>query len=193
MVQVYFKDIEGAEESSYQAEDLHSRVGEEIPYFASSYLLSQFLLNLHRYEEAHLSGDTSHQVSYRKRALTYGKRALKNAGKYACDRVEVSMLMGIYHWIGNRQKEALKWWRESIGEGQRLGARVELARTFMEVGKRLLEKKSRYQELDGFSATDYLEKAKSLFEDLDLAWDIDELHKITAYRQARESVPRTEI
>ena len=48
----------------------------------------------------------------------------------------------------------------------------------MEIGKRLLEPKSKYKELDGIKAWDYLEKARGMFEEMDLQWDLDELEKL---------------
>ena len=48
----------------------------------------------------------------------------------------------------------------------------------MEVGKRLLEANSKYKELNGISAEEYLEKAETMFEEMDLQWDLDELDKV---------------
>ena len=49
----------------------------------------------------------------------------------------------------------------------------------MEIGKRFLAEKSKYKELNGISAEDYLEKARAMFLEMDLQWDLDELDKIT--------------
>lgn len=76
-------------------------------------------------------------------------------------------------------KKAINWWHRSIKEGQKLGAEVELARTLFEVGKRLLEPESKYQELNGIRAEEYLKKARILFEEMDLQWDLDELNRLT--------------
>jgi hypothetical protein len=86
--------------------------------------------------------------------------------------------MGIYYWIINKQRKALKYWTKSITEGEHMGARPELARTYFEVGKRLSDKKSTQKELKGIKAEEYLEKAKAMFEDLDLKWDLDNLTKL---------------
>ena len=48
-----------------------------------------------------------------------------------------------------KQGKALKWWDRTIKEGERLGARPDLSRTYFEVGKRLLEPHSKYKELNG--------------------------------------------
>ena len=47
----------------------------------------------------------------------------------------------------------------------------------MEIGKRFLEECSKYKELKGISEEGYLEKARTLFEEMVLQWDIDELDK----------------
>jgi hypothetical protein len=55
---------------------------------------------------------------------------------------------------------------------------VELSRTYFEVGKRLLEPTSKYKELDDIKAEEYLEKARKMFKEMDLQWDLDELEKL---------------
>ena len=87
-------------------------------------------------------------------------------------------MVGQYYWLISKQKKAVQCWKRAIEEGERLGARPDLARTYMEIGKRLLEEKSKYKELNGISAEEYLEKARNMFEEMDLQWDLDELEKV---------------
>jgi hypothetical protein len=61
---------------------------------------------------------------------------------------------------------------------RRMYDHLELSRTYFEVGKRLLEPTSKYKDLDGIKVWDYLEKARVMFEEMDLQWDLDELEKI---------------
>jgi hypothetical protein len=49
----------------------------------------------------------------------------------------------------------------------------------MEVGKCLSEPESKYEELNGTSAKEYLSKARSMFKEMDLQWDLDELERIS--------------
>ena len=72
----------------------------------------------------------------------------------------------------------------AIEEGKRLGARLDLSRAYLEVGKRLMEPHSKYTQLNGINIESYLEKAMILFEDMNLQWDLDELEKITAHQKA---------
>ena len=69
---------------------------------------------------------------------------------------------------------------KSIRAGERLGAKIELSRTYLEVGKHLLEPNSKTKDLNGITAGEYLEKARTLFEEMDLQWDLDELDKLMA-------------
>ena len=77
-----------------------------------------------------------------------------------------------------KQGKALKWWDKAIKEGERLGARPDLSRTYFEVGKRLLEPQSKYKKLNGIDAKGYLEKARVMFEEMGLEHDLDELDRI---------------
>jgi len=86
--------------------------------------------------------------------------------------------MGVYYWLTKKQKKALKWWDQSIKEGERLGARLALSRTYFEVGKRLLAARSKSSALNGIKAEAYLEKAGVLFEEMDLQWDLAELKRV---------------
>ena len=67
---------------------------------------------------------------------------------------------------------------KTIKEGERLGAPPDLSRTYMEVGKRLLDPQSRFKELNGIGAPEYLSKAETLFREMDLQWDLEQLERV---------------
>jgi hypothetical protein len=46
------------------------------------------------------------------------------------------------------------------------------------MGKRLSEPHSPYRELNGISASEYLNKAKTMFEEMDLQWDLEQLERV---------------
>ena len=102
---------------------------------------------------------------------------LKQSQTVAQHRTEAYKLMGVYCWLTKKQKHALKWWGRSIKAGERLGARLELSRTYFEVGKRLLEADSRVKALNGIEADAYLERARLLFKEMDLQWDLEQLER----------------
>ncbi|MGB2928588.1 MAG: hypothetical protein WBB70_06710, partial [Desulfobacterales bacterium] len=141
----------------------------------SSYLISQFLLNLCNLEIAIDSSDKSKIKQFRKKAYQFGKAALKNSKKFAAERTTTPRLMGVYFWLIGKPEKAIKWWKRSIMNGEELDARPELSRTYMEVGKRMLDAKSSINQLNGMSAEEYLGKARSLFEELGMENDLNEL------------------
>jgi hypothetical protein len=77
-----------------------------------------------------------------------------------------------------KQDNALNWFQKSIKEGKKLGARLELSRTYFEIGKRLSQESSPYKELNRIKAEEYLNKAKTMFEEMDLQWDLDQLDRL---------------
>ena len=93
-------------------------------------------------------------------------------------RTEALRLRGEYCWLVREPKQALKWWRKSIREGERLGAGLELARTHFTVGRYLLTPQSPYQALDGVNAPVYLRKAQERFEAMGLERDLDQLSRL---------------
>jgi len=100
--------------------------------------------------------------------------------KFAFWQIEIYNRMGIYYWLTDKQRKAMKWWSKAIKVGEHLEARLELSRTYSEVGKRLLEPKSKYKSLNEVKAKEYLYRARTMFEDMDLQMDLDELDKIAA-------------
>lgn len=148
-----------------------------VPYFLSTYYLSQVIFDLNKLEESIRNSDKSESARYRRSAFKAAKKMVKNSWKIAADITESYKLIGLYYWLIGKQKKALKEWKKGIKEGKRLGAQLELSRAYMEVGRRLDEKRSRYKELNGISAKEYQEKAKAMFRMMDLQWDLEEMEK----------------
>jgi len=183
ILQVLQKEVQDAHASLVQAGEIRRKEGFSIPLFKSSQLTGQFLLDLHLLEEAVLSNAASQIRKHGRAAANSGKQALKNCSKYAIERVEVYRLMGVFYWLNLRQGKAIQWWRRSMEVAEAMDARLELSRTHMEIGKRLSEKRSRYQELDGTTPSEYLERARAAFEEMQAWPDVEEVHKIIAFRQ----------
>jgi len=140
--------------------------------------------DIQRLEEGMIDGNKTQLAQYRKKALKSGRRAVSISRKAIGERTEILKMMGTYYWLIGRQKKARKWWKQGIAVGEYLGARLELSRTYMEVGRRLLDPKSKYKELNGISAQEYLQKARTMLQEMDLLWDLDELERISAGDQA---------
>jgi tetratricopeptide (TPR) repeat protein len=151
---------------------------ELVPFQLSNFYRSQLEYDLYLLKESISNGNKSEIFEYRKKAFKSSKMLLKVSRKVAQHRTESYKLTGMYYWLINKQKKALKSWRKAIEEGEHLGARLELSRAYFEVGKRLLEARSKYKMLNGIKAQEYLGKARVLFEEMDLQWDLDELDRM---------------
>ena len=182
IIQIHQKDIIGAKESLLQAREFVSKQVFVPPIYISSFLIGQFLHDLYLLEQAILSNDRPSAREYRRNASKSGKNALKNSKKYAFDRANVLRLLGNYYWLIGREKKAVRFWNKSIKQAKSLDARVELAKTDMEIGRRFHEKRSVNHKHKGIEAHAYLEKARILFEELGLESELEELDKIKAYQ-----------
>jgi serine/threonine protein kinase/tetratricopeptide (TPR) repeat protein len=176
-IQVFLGDMEGASETMQIAKEIADK-DIYAPFFSTFYLTGRFMLEISSLEKAIADKDIPNYRMLRKNAVKSGKRAVRVCRKAAYEITETYRLMGIYYWITGKQKKALKWWEKSIRAAERIGARLELSRTFMEVGRRLSEPKSKHQKLNGMDAGMYLQKARKLFEEMDLKWDLKELEKL---------------
>jgi len=152
------------------------------PYNFSTFYIAQFLLLLLEVEKITANSPRSRQKDVRRRARKFGHKAVRNTRAVAYDRTEAYRLMGVYFWIVDKQRKALKWWDKSLKEAQRLKTPIDLSRTYLEIGKRLLEKKSRYTGLNGIDGKQYLDKAEKLFQEHSLTWDLEQLKKLKMIR-----------
>ena len=101
---------------------------------------------------------------------------------WSIDQVEVFRLMGTYYWLTADQKSALSWWTKSIDTAKKLNTPPELARTYLEVAKRLGEPGSSIYTLSDLDINSYLTMAYNIFMKLNLEWDLAELEKVRSLK-----------
>ncbi len=176
--QLLLGETVASNETISRAREIYEKQRHVFATFAAPHLVARFLADIHRLQQEVCSVRPSHDPNIRKNAYRSGKAALKNSRKYAPYRTKIFRLMGLYYWLIGKQGKAFKWWDRTIQEGERLGARPDLSRTYMEVGKRLLEPQSKFKELNGISAPEYLNKAETLFREMDLQWDLEQLERV---------------
>jgi tetratricopeptide (TPR) repeat protein len=153
-----------------------------LPSSLTSYFLSRIRLDVRRIDESIISNNITDLKKYVQQASKSVKKLLRSIKKFAFDRPEALGLIANYYWLIEKQNKAVKFWKEAVEINKRYDLCPSLARTYMEIGKHFLEKKSKYKELNGISAVEYLEKARVMFQEMDLQWDLDELDKITMTR-----------
>jgi class 3 adenylate cyclase len=180
---IRFNDLEKAKALLHRAKKIIDQHKLLPPMYLNNFLVSKFMLDIYLLKKAKISKDAYNFHNIKKKSYKSGRKALRNAKKFAQYKVKILRLMGVYYWMIGSQKKGIKWWEKSIREGQNLGARPDLSFTYFEVGKRLLEPESKYKELNGITAEKYLEMARSQFQEMGLERNIDELDRLSAYSQ----------
>lgn len=171
-------NIDKAKESLQEAEKIKQELKDAVPFQLSNFYRSQLEYDLYQLKESIQKGNKSKLFEYMIKAFNSSKMLLRISRKAAKYRTVSYKLTGVYYWLINKQEKALKWWKKAIKEGERLGARLQLSRTYFEIGKRLLEPESKYNALNGIKPEEYLENAKKLFEEMGLQWDLNELDQV---------------
>jgi len=177
-IHILMGNISRAKKSLNHADKIRREVEAPVPFQLSNFYRSQAEYDLYQLKESMTNGQKSDSVRYRKQAARSGKKLRKVAHTVAQHCVESYKLAGVYWWLLDKHEKALDRWNQAIEEGKRLGARLEISRAYFEIGKTLLETGNRYKLHDGSGAEECLQKARKLFEELDLQWDLDELNRL---------------
>lgn len=155
---------------------------ETAPFQVSYYFKIQLEFDLQRFKESIEGGNRAEAYGLQRKAFRSARRSQKIAKKVAYHRTDTYRLTGSYYWAIHKTKRALRWWHRAVQEGERLGARPQLARLYFEIGKCLLESEGKHRELGGLKAEEYLEKARVLFEEMNLESALEDLAQLTATR-----------
>jgi len=177
-IHILMGDIAKAEKSLINAHKIRREVDAPVPFQLAGFYRTQLAYDLKRLNQFIKSSKKKGASEYRKQAYKSCKKLLKVTQKTAHHRAESYKLAGVYYWLINKPKKALLWWGKAIEEGERLGARLELSRIYFEIGRRFLEAGSKHKILNGISAEVYLDKARVLFGEMNLKWDLDRLDRI---------------
>ncbi len=165
-------DVAGAQESLSRAAEYHAEAA-GMPYYHSQFVLGRFACDFYLLKQALAEGDPRSIRAHRRAANRSGRKMLRNAMKVACDQTEALRLKGRLAWLLDNQRAACKWWIKSVDVGIRLDARLELARTYDQIGRSLGAPQSRRTELRGREYRQYLDMAQELFQDVGLPVDGD--------------------
>jgi tetratricopeptide (TPR) repeat protein len=175
LTHLLIKEAETAEKSLDQADRIRSEV-KGTPMQVSFFCRSRFECALRPLEESLGEDSGEEPLADRRKALRFGKMLIKTCQKAALFRTDSYRLMGVYYWLAADRKKALKWWHKAVSEGETLGARPQLARTYAEMGLRLCELERESLEPDVSKAIEPLRMAKTMFLDLGLQHDLEDLN-----------------
>ena len=177
LIHLLMKETEQAGKSLDQANGVRSGI-RAVPIQLSFLYRSQFEYYLRCMEDSFRNGNGQESSQYRRNAFKSGKMLLRICQKAALYRTEAFRLMGVYHWLIGDQKNAFKWWYKAIHEGERLCARPQIARTYAEMGMRLSSIGGESSEPDWSRAKEFIQKAKTMFRNLGLHHDLEDLNSI---------------
>ena len=176
-VHLLMKETEEAGAALDRANLIRSKL-ETAPIWFSFFYRSQFEYYLYRLEDSLRAGRREKSSEYRRNALTSGKKLIKICQKAALYRTDAYRLMGVYKWLTNDRKNALTWWHKAVSEGESLGARPQLSRTYAEMGLRFCVINGGSSEPGASRAKEPLQKAKAMFSDLGLHHDLEDLNSV---------------
>ncbi len=178
IIQALLGETEQAKSSILQGERILAKQKMAVAWYIIPFQVGQLLTYIGFLKKAVKDGNRSGVQSLQRKFYREAKKTLRISKKFAPYRTWIFKIMGDYYWLIDKQSKAFKWWEKSIQEGERLGARPDLSRTYFEVGKCLLDPKSKHKKLSGIDATGYLEKAQILFEEMGLNRDLEELRAV---------------
>jgi len=174
LTHIVMKQTEEAGKSLDRANQAGSEV-RTAPIQMALFCRSQFEYYLRLMEYSLSSGHRREFAEHRSDALKSGKMMVKTCRKAALYRTDSFRLMGVYNWLIDDRKSAWKWWHKAIKEGKSLGARPELARTYADMGLRSFRIGGDTPDLNAGKAKEYLQKAKEMFRDLGLHYELEDL------------------
>lgn len=120
------------------------------------------------------AGDQRAHKGLARAALKSRKYALGIARKVRTQRTEILQLSGRLSWLLGSPRQARKFWRAAIEEGQRMRAQPELGRTYADIAQRLATGAAG-ANVGGQGADHYRTEARRIFENAGLEHDFARL------------------
>jgi hypothetical protein len=107
------------------------------------------------------------------------KGLIKNAKKAKANLTEAYRLRAIVFRLLNKPAKSIKNFKRSVAFGLSYGGNLELSRTYFEAGKFLQDTNNNEIRINGMTGTECLMKARSMFEEMNLEWDLKVYEKYT--------------
>ena len=146
-----------------------------ITIYYCPYLLAKVKLEFKELKS--LSKNDRYYNSKLKQTLKTSDKLISKSNKMIGSLTEAYLIRAKINLFLNKQKKALKYFHLAIATGEKYNGRLELSRAYFETGKFLSDSKVKYKKLNGQSAGYYLNKALTMFEEMDLQWDLEEYGK----------------
>ena len=159
--------VKSFEEAKKSLEIIKSIASYYTPYLITEIQLGLALLN----DKSNKDIKNSKEI---REMLKTSKTLISLSKKFVVNLTEAYILRAKIFLFQQKFKKALKNLQLAIQTGEKYRSRLELSRAYFETGKFLSDPNVKYNELNGQPASYYLDKAKTMFEEMDLQWDLGE-------------------
>lgn len=173
---IHNNDLEAAVISFEEAKKSMEKIKSIATYY-TPYLITEIQLGLALMKDKR-NKDIKNNKAIRELLKTSNKLISKSKN-FVSNLTEAYLLQSRIFMFQQKSGKAFKNLQLAIASGEKYHSRLELSRTYFETGKFLSGPKVKYSELNGHSAGYYLEKARAMFEEMDLQWDLEEYRKFT--------------
>jgi tetratricopeptide (TPR) repeat protein len=180
LVHLRLGNFNKAEKAISKAKKLQEKVS-NIPIFHTHYLLAIVHFDLEKILK--LKEKEPQYKAMVKEINRNSKKLIAKSKKMIANLTEAYLLRSRIFMFQQKFKKAFKNLQLAVQTGEKYNGRLELSRAYFETGKFLSNPKTKQEQLNGLSGKDYLEKAKTLFEEIDLQWDLGEYKKFVEHRK----------
>jgi len=139
------------------------------------------LINVYQIVKCHLEIAKFQQNSGKHKdagnILKSTKKLIKLARNVKKNLPEAYRLRALTYCLIQKPAKALQNFKKSIDAGLTYDCNLELSRTYFEAGKFLHDPNNKKERMNGMNGTECLMKAKAMFEEMNLEWDLKEYEK----------------
>jgi tetratricopeptide (TPR) repeat protein len=117
-------------------------------------------------------------TSIKKSLLKVCKSAIRHSKFVPSNLIESHRIMANSLWMMQEKNRAIKHYLKSIEEAKRVNGKLELSRTYFELGKRM-SSNGFTKKVNDLNGEEYIGKARQLFSEMNLTYDLNELERFT--------------
>jgi hypothetical protein len=169
MIFLINEDLESAKKNLSEAGIL--LIDFTIKYCKVHYLIAKCYIEIAELKKDPLNSNL------RKQALNTTNNLINQSKKVRKCLPEAFRLKAQVYWMIGKPGKALIYFNRSISLSLKFEGNLELSRTYFEAGKFLRDPKNKKDRLNGMNGTECLLKARSMFEAMNLQWDLGEYEK----------------
>jgi tetratricopeptide (TPR) repeat protein len=177
---IYNDNLEAAVKS-FDAANKSKEIIKSIASYYTPYLITEIHLGLALLKDKRNKGLKSKKEI--RELLKTSNKLISKSKKFVSNLTEAYVLRARIFMFQGKHGKALKNLQLAIQAGEKYNSRLELSRAYFETGKFLSDPKTKQKQLNSLSGKDYLEKAKVMFEEMDLQWDLGEYEKYLTQQQ----------